>query len=93
MLLEFQRYLVYERRYNVFYLDFWGNFTISGLATAILEFLMMMDMPGLCHLMAQTYLGKVTKRYLSTTEIRNGCEKIGLGVISPPPSSCEGRQV
>ena len=31
MLLEFQRYLVCERRYNVFYLDFGGNFTISGL--------------------------------------------------------------
>ena len=67
MLLEFQRYLVCERRYNVFYLDFWGNFTISGLAAAILEFWMMMDMPGLCHFIAQTYLGKVTKGYLSTT--------------------------
>ena len=30
-----------------------GNFAISGFAAAILEFRMVMDMPGLCHLMIQ----------------------------------------
>ena len=35
-------------------------------AAAILAFWMMMDMLGWCHLIAQTYLGKVTKGYLFT---------------------------
>ena len=67
-LLEFHWYLVCVRKYNTFYLDFFENFTtISGFAAAILEFGMLMQRPRLCHLIAQTYLWKVTKGYLSTT--------------------------
>ena len=51
---------------TAFILIFLENFTISSLTAAILEFWMMIDMPGLCHLIAQTYLGKVTKGYLSS---------------------------
>ena len=55
-----------KRKYNGFSLHFMGIFAISGFAAAILEFRMVMDMPGLCHLIAQTYLGKVTKGFQST---------------------------
>jgi len=43
-----------------------GNLAISGFSAAILESLVVMDMPGLCNLIAQTYLGKATKEFQST---------------------------
>ena len=49
---------------------FLGNFTISGFCgrhIGILDDDGQLDMPGLCHLIAKTFLGKVIKGYLSTT--------------------------
>ena len=67
------------------YFDFFENFTISGFAAAVLEFWMMMERPGLCHLIAQTYLGKVTKGYLSTTcGSEMAAKRSAWGVILPP---------
>ena len=58
----------------------------SGFAAAILEFWMMMKRPGLFHLIAQTYLGKVTKGYLSTTcGSEMAAKRSAWGVILPPP--------
>ena len=53
---------------------------------------MMMERPGLCHLIDQTYLEKVTKGYLSTTRgSEMAAKRSALGVILPPPRlSCEG---
>ena len=89
--LTFRWYLVDKRRYNGLYLHFMRNFAISGFAAAILEFRMVMDMPGLCHLLAQTYLGKVTKAFQS---IPCGSEMAAkrsvLGVLLPPPLTIWG---
>ena len=74
------------------YLDFFENFTISGFAAAILEFWMMMERPELCHLIAQTYLGKVIKGYLSTTCGSEFAAKRSAwgGNFTPPRLSGEG---
>ena len=63
-----------------------GNFAISGFTAAILEFRMVMDMPGLCHLIAQTYLGKVTEGFQSTPRgPEMAAKRSVLGVLLPPP--------
>ena len=65
---------------------FLGKFYNFRLAAAILELLMMMDMPGLCHLIAQTYLGNVIEGYLSTTcGSEMAAKRSAWGVILPPP--------
>jgi hypothetical protein len=61
------------------------KFTISGFEAAILEFWMVMDMPGLCHLIAQTYLGKVTKGFLFVVPKWQRKDRLGRGVILPSP--------
>ena len=63
-----------------------GNLEISGFAAAILEFRMVMDMPGLCHLIAQTYLGKVSKGFQSTLRGSEMAAKRSVWrVLLPPP--------
>jgi hypothetical protein len=64
-----------------------GTFPIFGFKAAFLEFRMVRDMPGLRHLIAQTYLGEVIREYQSTPYGSvNGDEKIGLGegYLYPP---------
>ena len=81
------------RRYNGFHLDFREHLTISGFTAAILEFRMVLDMPELCHLIALTYIGKVTKGFMSIPRCsERATKRLALvGVIYPPPRfSCEG---
>ena len=63
-----------------------GNLVISGFAAAILEFRVGMDLPGLNHLIAQTYLGKVTEGFQSTPCGSEMAAKRSVwGVLPPPP--------
>ena len=68
---------------TAFILIFLENFTISGFAAAILEFLMMMDMPGLCRIVlsysSDVFRKSHQKISVYSMWIRNGSEKIGLG--------------
>ena len=64
-----------------------GNFAISGFAAAILEFRMVIDIPGLCHLIAQTYLGKATEGFQSTPCGSEMAAKRSVWeVLLPPPN-------
>jgi len=61
-------------------------FAISGFAAAILEFWMVMDIPGLCHLIAQTYLAKVTEGFQSTPSgSKTAAKRSVWGYFYPPP--------
>jgi len=62
---------------------------MSGFAAAIVESWMVMDIPGLCHLIAQTY-SKVTKVFLFTSRVHVILEvaaktSAGRGIIFPSP--------
>ena len=93
MLLKFHLYLVCERRYNALILNvFLKILQFPVWRAAILEFWMMMERPGLCHLITQTYLGKFTNGYLSTTcGSEMAAKKSAWGSnFTPPRLSCEG---
>ena len=85
-------YLAWKQRYNGFYFDFTKNFTISGFAAAILEFWMVMDMPVLCHLIADIFRKSHQRISVYSMWFRNGSEKISLSGNFTPPFrlSCEG---
>jgi hypothetical protein len=63
-----------------------GRFAISGFSAAILESRVVMDMPGLRHLIAQTYLEKAIKGFQSTSSgFEMAAKRSASGVILPPP--------
>jgi hypothetical protein len=56
--------LVSRRRYYDLHVDFIENCANSGFEAAIFESRMVIDIPGLCHIIARAYLGKVAEGFL-----------------------------